>query len=318
MIKIQLSDSVKKEIEDIFIKDMQKQSTGLFQVLQSEEIKRLLKNKYGFLYSLFYDNVGEVLVENIKSLLLSDRQKMEEYISQFPIVNKKEADELQKKIFKYDTFAERNSAREILKKLQVNVCPYCNRQYTFTLVEGRVRPQFDHYYPKSQYPYLAISLYNLIPSCGICNLSKGAHDTLKEPILYPYEDEFGEEIRFVVEEKSLKAMQGFSDEFTIKIKAVSAKDSDILEKFNCQKGKLNLEEIYSMHKDYVQDLVKNSYLNSEERVEELLNCFPGLYKSKEEIQRVLMMNYVEKEDWGKRSLAKLTSDIYNDLKGERV
>ena len=318
MIKIQLSDSVKKEIEDIFIKDMQKQSTGLFQVLQNEEIKLLLKNKYGFLYSLFYDNAGEILVENIKVFLLSDRQKMKEYILQFPTVYEKDADELQKKVFRYDTFAERKSAFMILEKLQVNVCPYCNRQYTFTLVRDRVRPQFDHYYPKSQYPYLAISLYNLIPSCGICNLLKGSHDTLKEPILYPYEDEFGEEIRFVIEEESLKAMQGFSDEFTIKIKAVSVKDNDILEKFNCQKDKLKLEKVYSMHKDYVQDLVKNSYINSEERVEELLNCFPELYKSKEEIQKVLMMNYVEKEDWGKRSLAKFTSDIYSDLKGERA
>lgn len=54
--------------------------------------------------------------------------------------------------------------------LQVTVCPYCNRHYTFTVDSTwKIRPQFDHFYPKSAYPYLALSFYNLIPCCPVCN-----------------------------------------------------------------------------------------------------------------------------------------------------
>jgi len=29
--------------------------------------------------------------------------------------------------------------------------------------------EMDHYYPKADYPYLAISIFNLVPSCPTCN-----------------------------------------------------------------------------------------------------------------------------------------------------
>lgn len=32
--------------------------------------------------------------------------------------------------------------------------------------------KLDHFYPKSLYPFFALSLYNLIPVCGTCNLVK--------------------------------------------------------------------------------------------------------------------------------------------------
>ncbi|TCL67476.1 hypothetical protein EV196_10232 [Mariniflexile fucanivorans] len=32
-----------------------------------------------------------------------------------------------------------------------------------------IKPELDHYYPKSLYPYFGVSFYNLIPSCQSCN-----------------------------------------------------------------------------------------------------------------------------------------------------
>lgn len=78
----------------------------------------------------------------------------------------------------------------ILQLMDVPVCPYCNRQYTFTLASGKSRPQMDHYYPRDLYPYLAVSLYNLVPCCAVCNTAKGPLDTMKDPILYPYDEGF--------------------------------------------------------------------------------------------------------------------------------
>lgn len=313
MIRIRITDSIKAEIEKTFLIDMKKNKTGLFRVLRNKKIRKVLKEKYVYLYNLFYDVKGKIKEKEVENFLLADKRGMEKYISLFSSIDKKGADFLQENVFRYKDFERRNAALEVLEKLQVNVCPYCNRQYTFTSKNKKIKPQFDHYFPKSKYPYLAINLYNLIPSCSVCNSYKGAFDTFKMPILYPYEEEFNEKIKFVVEEKSLKAMQGFTDEFDIKIKDISKSTGSLPIKIDNQVRQLNLNILYERHKDYVQDIVKNYYINSPERIEELLKVFSGLYKSKEEIQQILIMNYLEKEDWGKRPLAKLTSDIYDGL-----
>ena len=55
-------------------------------------------------------------------------------------------------------------------------CPYCNAEtvYAFTIKEGKARvlkSAFDHYFPRARYPFLGLSLYNLIPACTRCNSS---------------------------------------------------------------------------------------------------------------------------------------------------
>lgn len=55
----------------------------------------------------------------------------------------------------------------------------------------------DHYYDKGKYPYLALSFYNLIPSCNICNSKfKTTIDFKEIPHLHPYEDSFNEKAKF--------------------------------------------------------------------------------------------------------------------------
>ena len=70
----------------------------------------------------------------------------------------------------------------VLKSLDIKVCPYCNRQYIFNVDNGRkVSAQFDHFYSKSEYPYLALSFYNLIQCCPTCNKAKGETQIAIQP-----------------------------------------------------------------------------------------------------------------------------------------
>ena len=90
---------------------------------------------------------------------------------------------------------------DLAEKLKVNTCPYCNRNYTVTVRKGKkaliVRPDFDHYFPQSEYPLLALSFYNLIPSCLLCNRSiKLAKNMNYGKFIHPYEDEFGKDLKF--------------------------------------------------------------------------------------------------------------------------
>jgi hypothetical protein len=86
------------------------------------------------------------------------------------------------------------SAYSLCKTSRHTLCPYCHQAYAFTVerVPGGkgFRPTLDHFYPQHAYPYLALSLYNLVPSCYVCNSSlKGKTDFFATPHLHPFEDE---------------------------------------------------------------------------------------------------------------------------------
>ncbi len=80
----------------------------------------------------------------------------------------------------------------LAKWLNIKSCPYCNSQYTLFIdkrINGRypkgvAKFQFDHFFNKSDAPFLSMSLYNLIPSCAACNLAKHSGDMPVE--LNPY------------------------------------------------------------------------------------------------------------------------------------
>lgn len=98
-------------------------------------------------------------------------------------------------IFDYEgqLSASKSKSYWLAERIGHNTCTYCNRQYTFT-VSGKndrervTRPAFDHWFPKSLFPLLSLNLYNLIPSCSICN-SGAKGDTVFKlgEYVHPYE-----------------------------------------------------------------------------------------------------------------------------------
>jgi len=79
---------------------------------------------------------------------------------------------------------------EFVTSLGVKVCPYCNRQYITSYEDeedgSRTTADADYYYPKVEYPILQMNIFNLIPSCSVCNSRmKGTKNRLH---LYPYDD----------------------------------------------------------------------------------------------------------------------------------
>ena len=307
MIKINISKGQKEKIEEIILRDAMTAPTGLLKELKKDSSKKKLEEK-SELYNILYDEKGNVKEDGIKKILLLSRWEMEKYISTIGAFPEEKGEDFLKEIFKFDSFSKRKVAYEVLKIIDVDVCPYCNRQYITTIQSGKVRAQFDHFYPKKKYPYLALSIFNLIPCCSVCNTAKSNLDTVKEPILYPYEEEFGNDIFFYVKVTNkmnyMKVFQGISDKFEIAIKNPS---DDI--KAERQRRKLHLDELYNEHKSYVEDLLKNKYINTPERIRELKRMFPKLFGSQEDVKNVIYMSDIKKENWNRRPLSKLTFDI---------
>lgn len=251
--------------------------------------------------------IGQIDGENIKTIN-GDTYK------------RKKSDELLDFVFRYESFSKRGQAFSLLKDMDVNVCPYCNRIYTVTLTENghRSRPQFDHYLSKSKYPYFAVSLLNLIPSCGLCNQAKNDRE---DRILYPYFEEMGTDVMFRTKaENGLAYLTGCPSaegEFSIELEETGSITPELQEKVQKSKDVFHLTQLYNEHKDYVLYLYRKRYMFSDEYLQMICDSFPEMAGKFDELKGLLYLMDLEKEQWGRRPLAKLTHDIDLQITEER-
>lgn len=209
---------------------------------------------------------------------------------------------------------------QLTQTVNIRCCPYCNRQYTFSLVDrkGRKlgRPELDHFYPKSKHPLLALSFYNLIPSCHSCNSTlKGASTTGYDTHLSPYElNEKHAYMRFSYVPLTYDGSKGISEEV------------DIILEYNGDLGDVNLkrkvegnielfalQEIYKNHHNEVQRIVQLRSISSDRHIAILQETYRDFDLSYEEAYRLAYGNYFDERHFHKQPLAKLTKDIAFEL-----
>lgn len=218
----------------------------------------------------------------------------------------------------YEKFTNRNIGKSWAEKIGVKICPYCNRNYIFTLRYLGVRPQYDHFFPKSLYPYLALSMYNLIPCCAICNSAKHDADTYdnnlsEENFIYPFRDSYGEQFSFkITNGDNIDSWLGIAEEYTLTIVHDPSVSSQLIQKQSTTAEKLNLIELYNKHGDFVRDIVRTSYIYDDEYLQSLVTSYPNLFSSISEAKNFVYLNYLDETEWDKRVLAKLTHDIIKD------
>lgn len=314
MLKINLNDNIREIIETKYYKKVKEDFIEILNGLQKD-------SKFKKLMVFLCCKDGNFNETKLMQLLIGKPDELEEIISEVGKIKVKSTHKILKF---YKTMSRRQIIREILKELNVNVCPYCNRMYTITLEKGGVRPQLDHYYPKNIYPYLSVSLYNLIPSCSICNQKKSSLDPMEKPILNPYKEEFGSDVIFEIcpTKNCYKYIVGESDDFEIKIKCLNPEFED---KINNLKDTFAITEIYNKHKEYVIDILRNLAIYNQSQLDEYYNDFPKLFNKNsldinekfaqnddKEIYSFAISN-PSKESWGNRPFGKLEHDIYKQF-----
>ena len=208
----------------------------------------------------------------------------------------------------YNNFCNRTLGKNWAQMLGVTVCPYCNRSYVFTLRKG-TRPQYDHDFPKSKYPYLCISMYNLIPCCSVCNSLKHDEDTYHTPFIYPYEDAYGKQAVFGIGANDIETWLGAADRYEVKIRYSSNIGAELKSRIEHAAATFKIEELYGKHRDYIRDILRTAYVYNDDYFEGLLAQYPNLFHNKQEAQNFVFLNYLDEDDWGKRVLAKLTHDM---------
>lgn len=220
------------------------------------------------------------------------------------------------KHFDYISFSK-EYRHELIVAMNINTCPYCNRQYITSYYDQQMKTtaDLDHFYPKSKYPYLALSLYNFVPSCQICNSRfKGDKNSIESPHLYPYEQEFGEDAKFKIKSNNIDYLISKSKVQDFKIVIDNKAKSDKIKKSIEQSIEtFHLESVYDTHKSYVVELIKKLLFYNEAIQREYSDNFSKIFTSEEEIRNLIFGEYIFNGDFSKRPLSKLTKDILDDL-----
>ena len=117
-------------------------------------------------------------------------------------------------IFTYKNYRKSAFCAQSIKDIGMQhvTCPYCN--YIIIDVTDisreddertilRAYLDIDHFMPKSQNPFFAISYFNLIPSCHSCNSTeKGDQEFLPSTHVNPFNKNFNELYVFVLNEEN--------------------------------------------------------------------------------------------------------------------
>jgi len=206
------------------------------------------------------------------------------------------------------------NAYELIKKLNIIVCPYCDRNTIYNLKYSSKRTsELDHFYPKSKYPFLAISFYNLVASCKICNHIKRDND--KKNYINPYDT------RFDMNKNAKFSIKIYNSNFytsTSNFKLTCKIDKKILidekERIKNNIKDFQLFDLYQNHKDIVLETIQKQIVYNDSYIEELMRNYDGtLFKNEGDLMRLISCGYGSEEDIGKRPLLKLIGDISKEL-----
>lgn len=294
-----------ENLNDIDIENAKKEHYKWLQ----KEIEKKFKKKY----PRFNKLICKKKLDNLlKLLLIGTPDKLDNFYSQHKHaleINYKK--ELIKHLFSYRAFSTKRksySAYDLAKNLNIPTCVYCNRIYTKTVIDKKnkkpyTRPTFDHWFAQSKYPIFALSFYNLIPCCNICNNIKSNKEmTLSENFHPYYNDGQNLDIKFSFKHKTLN-----TTEVRI-LHSNSLLTINYLETFN-------LEPIYKAHLDEVNDLIEITKLYTPAYLKSLRTILHSKKKiiNDESLYKLAFGTYTQEEDYHKRPLSKLKKDLLSKL-----
>lgn len=296
MIKIVFTP---KEIESWYIK----------------EIKSFFKRHTSLHYITYARIIRKELGMSFIDLLISKSEELEKIASNNLFryyatytANRPLFEELYKK------FRDSISSKNFIEKINLKVCPYCNRNYIFNFkrkTSKQATAQLDHFYDKSKYAYFALCMYNLVPSCSTCNQRKSSVDVLRNPIFNPYKDNIHNHISFsALKIENRDKLLGQDGDFFSEKRMTLSIEMDVNNKqVKKHLEVFNIESLYENHKDIVSDLYKKRVVYSDKYIDELLEQNKGIFKDRDELLELIVCTSIKEEKMNNRPMSKLTKDI---------
>ncbi|AXH13040.1 HNH endonuclease [Halarcobacter bivalviorum] len=296
MLKVRYSPDIEEKYFDVIADSKADKFNGLtfkeyynknYKKILQFDLKEILCGDFEKLLSI-KNKIGKKNNNSVKSFFNYDKSKINK---QNPLISK-----LQPKISK---FFEQN--------VEVHTCYYCNIDFiNIFKKQNELKNGFtlDHVLEKAEYPYFALSLYNLVPSCYVCN-SKVKDSKIPFDNFSPTNKnfDFNEKVKF----------KSFITNYNLQIKKEDDFNIRLIENFSNVYDKyiesLNLDNRYNYHKYKVLEMIEKRRKYPDSRIEELANL---TNQSVEDIKQDLFSIYIKKE-LHIRPLSKLLKDISKEL-----
>lgn len=279
------------------------------------------------LSSLILDNlekrITNVISHYLKAILLASPERLEKYkeladswLNKLGDAERKDYKNKLLEKFNYINFRS-GKLVDLSKMLNVKCCPYCNMQYTLYAEETHKRKvkklaklQFDHFIDKIDYPMFSMSLYNLIPSCSVCNQGKSTGQLALE--YNPYYSEIGSLFHFrLTDPLGPYTVSRINDEVDVSLVPENGVNGTEFKNFE---EKFHLKALYGRHGDIVQEVFDKAY-------EDPYYLNPSNFsflgdRAPSYLQRLWLGNYTEPEEIEKRPMAKFMQDLWLQAKGK--
>ncbi len=221
----------------------------------------------------------------------------------------------------------------LLKKLNIKTCVYCHSVFTVVLdkdyyvknvkdiagysLKGKVKNylgllELDHRYPKSKYPFLCTSFYNLYPTCSNCNRAKS--DTDLDFQLYINLEEVGklDLASFEVKDESIFKFYRSGDINDIEINIIPY-DKEIVF-FDNYNEMFSISLIYENQKDIIGELIRKKRIYTKSYKSGLVESFKTIFPNDDFLEHLLIGNYPSPDDMLKRPFSKFTQEIARSIR----
>lgn len=230
-----------------------------------------------------------------------------------------------KTLYNYDNWFRSNQERGIwfAKHFRIKTCPYCNSQYTLYITrksgKGKAKFQFDHFFPKELYPYLSISMFNLIPSCYNCNHNKSSTHFSLDQSYHPYLNSISQISNFYLDypddfdELLLENVKNMDIEkkLNISYRAKVASNEELrVRKHNAM---FDIDEIYNNFKPIAHRLLILSKLNGASYRKSILPI-RGLFEDENSLIEFVLQTSLNEEKILDQAMSKFILDISRQLR----
>jgi len=202
-----------------------------------------------------------------------------------------------------------------MSQLGIRTCVYCNAQYGVSIEKENntftSSYQIDHFLPKSYFPYLATSFFNLQPSCGHCNQMKWKNRARFN--LYTEDKSELSPFKFSLDKTSMLHFLLSRDPEDLKILyGVYDKKDDELRQNNEDRFHISLK--YEKHKEEASDLVLMSRFYNKAYLTQLESQFSTVAPHfHNRILSIILGFPTEADEVHKRPLTLLRQDIAKQL-----
>ncbi|MDO5139155.1 MAG: hypothetical protein Q4D71_11955 [Oscillospiraceae bacterium] len=205
----------------------------------------------------------------------------------------------------------------LVAALGIRTCPYCNRGY-IGLTRGKLMGvQLDHFYNRNRFPFFAVSLFNLIPCCGVCNLKKSDKIT---KMVSPFEEgiNFDKALHFTYDIPMTNTLGPTKGRRHLRIE-ISEENDDMKERYKENIGELELEAVYHFQEIEAEHFYEKMMAYPKSRLDEIVRHYNNISIDDpitvEGLEEALFREYfTEPADYIKKPLAKLYRDLFYEIR----